>query len=146
MRQEGLSLIKIHCDQGRQLITLYDTYLGKYIVAKQKRSGANEYKAIILALQYIETKYNGESIQILSDGKSEVDFLNGKVKHHINKIKNYAEIAQKKLSGMSSNHDIIISWIPRKSNIAGLFLEKNNTTRHDTIFSKPDVLQMEYPK
>ncbi len=120
-------MIKLYVDGGTRgsIICLHDPQKNKNIVKKRHGVQGNEltnneleYLAVIYGIEYAKNNYPRKKILIISDSQLIVNHISGKFKcNHVN-LKKLLDRTKNKMS-----EDIIVRWVPRSRNLAGVHLE-----------------------
>lgn len=83
-----------------------------------KTNNELEHLAIFEGIKHINKKYSNRPCTILSDSKLAVEQLNGTWSIHNDNLKKLAEKTRSIYP-----KDIMIKWLPREKNLAGIYLD-----------------------
>jgi len=106
LRNPGPAASAFVVENGERIMCLHSEYIG---IAT---NNVAEYKAVIMALEYVKEKFGTEEILIFSDSQLMVKQLNGEYKVKASGIIPLYSRAKKMMNEMN----VFINWVPRSEN------------------------------
>ncbi len=106
LRNPGPAASAFVVESDKKIICLHSEYIGT------ATNNEAEYKAVIMALEYVKEKFTAKRISIFSDSQLVVKQLNGEYKVKAAGIIPLWSMAKKLMSEISAS----IEWVPRNEN------------------------------